>query len=209
MLELSSLGLSPSVLHSLLQPNDGGGPHDIKGKQRAAGERPIDSSDGEDTDDPTTSPPEAEVRKGVESLQPKAVYELVQDGERLEPRLRLWVGETRDYLDEEPTSTDVSEDGSNSRVAIYLDKPDSTPSSPVAESSEEGLRRSTSHEELLLVSKPVTSKPGQSLVWSLQKRTKGEETEMEDAWNSLSTVNDSEDTSPSASAHPVELVKKQ
>lgn len=209
MLELSSLGLSPSVLHSLLQPNDGGGPHDIKGKQRAAGERPIDSSDGEDTDDPTTSPPEAEVRKGVESLQPKAVYELVQDGERLEPRLRLWVGETRDYLDEEPTSTDASEDGSNSRVAIYLDKPDSTPSSPVAESSEEGLRRSTSHEELLLVSKPVTSKPGQSLVWSLQKRTKGEETEMEDAWNSLSTVNDSEDTSPSASAHPVELVKKQ
>lgn len=207
MLELSSLGLSPSVLHSLLQPNDGGGPHDIKGKQRAAGERPVDSSDGEDTDDPTTSPPEAEVRKGVESLQPKAVYELVQDGERLEPRLRLWVGETRDYLDEEPTSTD--EDGSNSRVAIYLDKPDSTPSSPVAESSEEGLRRSASHEELLLVSKPVTSKPGQSLVWSLQKRTKGEELEMEDAWNSLSTGNDSEDTSPSASAHPVELVKKQ
>lgn len=207
MLELTSLGLSPSVLHSLLQPNDGGGPHDIKGKQRAAGERPVDSSDGEDTDDPTTSPPEAEVRKGVESLQPKAVYELVQDGERLEPRLRLWVGETRDYLDEEPTSTD--EDGSNSRVAIYLDKPDSTPSSPVAESSEEGLRRSTSHEELLLVSKPVTSKPGQSLVWSLQKRTKGEDVETEDAWNSLSTVNDSEDTSASASAHPVELVKKQ
>ena len=207
VLELTSLGLSPSVLHSLLQPKDAESSRSIKGKERAAGERPFESSEGEDTDDPSTSSPnELQEQRSAETPQPKAVYELVQDGERLEPRLRLWVGETRDHFDEEIITAD--EDELDSRVAIYLDNPDSAPSSPIVERSESGPGRSKSHEDLLLVSKPVTSNPGQSLVWSLQRPPRhgdAEQESSEEVWKSLGSKMDVEEIAP----HPVELVKRQ
>lgn len=206
MLELTSLGLSPSVLHSLLHPNDTSNASREKGKQRAIGERLEDSTD----DETIAEPPRVGGRR---SPQPKAVYELVQDGEHLEPRLRLWVGTTNEQTEEgEPGSIDSPPQSPSSRVAIFLDKPESAPATPTIEKSESDAFNPP-NEDLLLISKPIASSPGQSLVWSLQKSWKDARAidsanDQENDWSSLSMMSESDDTLSSA-GHPVELVNKK
>ncbi|KLO14694.1 hypothetical protein SCHPADRAFT_826021 [Schizopora paradoxa] len=188
VLELSSLGLSPAVLHDLLHSCEQG---DIngKGKERQVGERPDDGG------------LVAQISEAGPSRQAtKAVYEFVEDGGRIEPRLRLWVS-TASIEDDAATASGSSvgaESDDDPRVAIFLDKPESKPPSP----DSDNVRT----EELLLVSKPVAQK-GQSLVWSLQKKS-GPIFGSGNAWDSLVGAADSDDSLETL-AHPVELVRKQ
>ena len=82
VVELSSLGLSPSVLQGLLQAGEASSSYltapNSKGKQRALDVPLADA----------TSTPFPNQDDGT----PKAIYEFVRDGESIEPRLRLWVG---------------------------------------------------------------------------------------------------------------------
>ncbi|KAH8116989.1 SPX domain-containing protein [Phellopilus nigrolimitatus] len=204
VLELSSLGLSPSVLHSILQSNDAASSSTNKGKQRAFGERPGELSSGE------VSVEELSGSSIGKSSRPstRAIYEVVHNGDRLEPRLRLWVGTTSN-AEEEDMGNHPRSPLSNSRVAIYLDKPESKPPSPVVENSHSDIFDAP-EDDLLLVSKPLVAKPGQSLIWSLQKRRKvgviGEPpTDPDEATEEGNEVDDV----PPPIVHPVELVKKQ
>lgn len=188
MLELTSLGLSPSVLHSLLQANEPPVVPGDKGKQRATGERLGEGS-------------------SAKPSGPKAVYEVVHNGNQLQPRLRVWVGTTNDS---EHTSEEQDKPSSPSRVAIFLDKPDSTPPSPAKDTSDDDVF-DPPKEDLLLVSRPLTTEPGKSLIWSLQRRpsfSSETETDKDDAWSIESdAVNTNEVFGPTP--HPVELVKKE
>ena len=197
MLELTSLGLSPAVLQSLFDQNElGPWSADDKGKQRAFGERPAEdwsaavASDADlDTGDPSSS-----------HSRTKAVYEVVQDGQHLLPRLRIWVGPRNNsaYVEE------TEEGSARAGVDIRLDKPDSPEEqrTPLPDGLDEP---EISKEELLLVSKPIVPVPGQSLVWSLQRKA------IQDQFHSCAssgaaTIDLDE---PNLQAHPVELVKRQ
>ena len=76
------MGLSPSVLHGLLHAEDPVASSQDKGKGRE-----LDGSDGEGEE--TLEPTNAYAQ--VNESRPKAVYELTKDGDRIEPRLRLWL----------------------------------------------------------------------------------------------------------------------
>lgn len=184
------------MLHGLLHSYDQESPSNEKGKQRAFGERPEDivAFDEQETASQLQS---GDGRHGQPPT--KAVYEFLQDGEVIEPRLRLWVAVTSGASDETKLeSAELENETDDSRVAIFLNRSDS-PSSPVSD---------TPNEDLLLVSKPVTQK-GQSLVWNLQKKPHPNlSNEGDGAWDSLANSNDSDDSLP-LSVHPVELVRKQ
>ncbi len=140
------------------------------------------------------SPPQ---RAGPSRQPTKAVYEFVQDGGRIEPRLRLWVSATSTEDDVSAACTAGGAEQDDCRVAIFLDKPESQPSSSECDSRS---------EDLLLVSKPVAQK-GQSLVWSLQKKS-GHISQSENTWGSLVGAGDS-DSSLETLAHPAELLCKR
>lgn len=167
------------------------GPND-KGKRRAFGERPAEDfgleHDLDDLDDPAST-----------ISHTKAVYEVVQHGERLQPRLRIWIGSKCD-------SSIVEEaEGRNtaSGVSIQLDKPDS-PIQTRTSLPEDLTESDFTEKEMLLVSKPIMPIPGQSLVWSLQRKALPYESESP---TPSDTSFDLDETKPQA--HPVELVKKQ
>jgi len=168
------------VLHGLLHSYEQGDLN-AKGKQREVGERPDDEG--------TAAQSAAEA--GPSRQPTKAVYEFVQDGGRIEPRLRLWVStaSTEDEVSAAGTAGGAQQD--DPRVAIFLDKPESQPPSPECDSRS---------EDLLLVSKPVAQK-GQSLVWSLQRKS-SKISQSENTWEG---TGDS-DASLETSAHPVELL---
>ena len=84
VLELSSLGLSPTVLHELITDNEAGS-----------------SKDGDNgSEEATNSDSSAE--------GPRIVYELVEHSDRIEPHLKLWVDipGTQDSADAEAGSPD-------------------------------------------------------------------------------------------------------
>lgn len=165
-------------------------PPSDKGKQRAAGERP--SEEG-----------------AAKAPRPKAVYEVVNDGEHLQPRLRVWVGTAAADVNKsggEDGQVDKSSSPvSDSRVAIFLDKPDSAPSSPIEDVFE------PPKEDLLLVSRPLTGEVGKSLIWSLQRRSSipaSNEIDKEDARSAEADgTNSNEDLV--ALPHPVKIVNKE
>ena len=196
------------MLRDLLQSEAAVG----KGKQRAVGERPLDDAlasqnDTAETSDSTEDEGDRN-RARSPSASSKAIYEFVRDGERIEPRLRLWVATTsNDPIDSSPG---LQNGDTSSHVAIFLDKPESTPSSPTIEEPSSNYFEKDK-EDLLLVSKPLDSQPGQSLVWSLQKRSRGisdSSAQNSDEWKSLGSTGESEETLLPA-AHPVELVANQ
>ncbi|EJD02279.1 uncharacterized protein FOMMEDRAFT_168777 [Fomitiporia mediterranea MF3/22] len=203
--ELTSLGLSPAVLQNILQKNDTAS-GSAKGKQRAFGERPEEIVNVGDQDD------------GVADLSrpqtTKAIYEVIHDGEHLQPRLRVWVGRQKDTdsgnragdnVDDSPRSP-----ASAARVTILLDAPESLSSSPVdaVASSQEINSDYVGNRELLLVAKPIVARPRQSLIWTLQKQAEIEETE-EAATPELPSTEGQESNVPIPVVHPVELVRRQ
>ncbi len=116
------------MLHDLLHSYEQGDLY-AKGKQRELGERPDDEG--------TTAQSAAEA--GPSRQPTKAVYEFVQDGGRIEPRLRLWVSATSTEDDVSAACTAGGAEQDDCRVAIFLDKPESQPSSSECDSRSEDL----------------------------------------------------------------------
>lgn len=177
-----------------------------KGKQRAHDERPHeDASTGaaEASDAKSDAGPWSQDAELSHShTNTKVVYEVVQDGEHLQPRLRIWVGSCKQPAYVEETERAGSHSGTG--IDIRLDKPDSPTErrSPLPEpegSGDLGLTK----EELILVSKPIVPVPGRSLVWSLQRKTEVEE------MGSRFTSETNLDLDETVQSHPVKLVKRQ
>ena len=174
-----------------LSPND-------KGKRRALGERPAEDFDlnggfrDEDNKEVGLQDP------GSTRSHTKAVYEVVQHGEHLQPRLRIWIGSS--------SSSSVVEEGKGGQaapgVSIKLDKPDSPTEtrSPLPEA----LESEFTEKQMLLVSRPIMAVPGQSLVWSLQRKTAPYESESPTPSDTSLELDESKQQ-----AHPVELVKRR
>lgn len=180
------------MLQSLFEQNETElGPND-KGKRRAFGERPVEDfgleHDEDDLNDPAST-----------VSHTKAVYEVVQHGERLQPRLRIWVGS-----ESESSIMEETEEGNTaSRVIIQLDKPDS-PTETRPAGPEDITDSYFTGREMLLVSKPIVSVPGQSLVWSLQRKAAPFESECSIPSDACCDVSE---TKPPA--HPVGLVERR
>ncbi|KAL5529600.1 hypothetical protein ACEPAG_5585 [Sanghuangporus baumii] len=162
--ELASLGLSPSVLQTLLQSDEAtfSNGNAGKGKQRAFGER-----SGELISDFTADP--YDVSSTSRPARTKAVYEVVHDGEHINPRLRIRVG-TPNL--EDGTNADVDGDGVRQNlpaslpVDILVDAPDCVTIDGEYDAQE---------NDLMLALKPIVARPEQSLIWTLQKRTNNTE----------------------------------
>lgn len=180
------------MLHSLLQVNEPAIVSADKGKQRAVGERP---SEGDN----------------IKPSGPKAIYEVVQNGEHLQPRLRVWVGTTNASEDSHEDSDKQISPSSDSRIAIFLNKPESAPSSPVVNDSTDDVFEPPK-EDLLLISRPLTTVPGKSLVWTLQRRQSVSlvtDTDGEDTWSAETEGFSDLAETLGPPAHPVELVNRE
>ena len=173
VLELSSLGLSPDVLHDLLKTGE-------LEKTTNTSERPADTISAKEEDSERAVEIGA-TRLTVESkpIRPssprsKAVYELIGAGDKIEPRLRLWVGtaDLSDQIDESGSGSAQNSPTEEARVAIFLET-DQECRSLFSDSSD---RSHSSTEDLVALSKPIASKkPGHSLLWTLQCRDKSPE----------------------------------
>ena len=197
--ELASLGLSPSVLHTLLQSDGANVVDNGKGKQRALGERPEEllTQSGTARDDWDVHP----------SPKTKAVYEVIGDGEHLRPRLRIWVRDSAidgdDRLGQQTQNSD-----SNGQINVLLGPPD--PALPSdASTNGESSESVNDNEDLLLVANPIVSKPGQSLIWTLQRR--GDIEEGEDIVLSSKPGNSTESLRNDFASvlYPAEVLSKQ
>ncbi|KAL5511264.1 hypothetical protein ACEPAH_4479 [Sanghuangporus vaninii] len=192
--ELASLGLSPSVLQTLLQTDeatfsDGSAG---KGKERAFGERSGELISCGFTTDPH------DVSPTPRSARTKAVYEVVHDGEHIHPRLRIQVGTPNP---EDGTDADVDGDDlpANPPVDILVDAPNCVPTDGEYDTQE---------EDLMLVVKPIIARPDQSLIWTLQKRTNST------AFENVAPLDagkrdDGEIDVSRSEAHPGEIVRRQ
>lgn len=177
--ELAVLGLNPSVLHTLLQSDEASTVGDAKGKRRAFGERPGQLVNG--------IIPGQDGDNGGDGRPPlrKAVYEVVGDGEHLLPRLRILLGSS-DENDDGEAAINVHDRprDSDSTVNILLDPPD----------------------EMMLVSKPIVARPGESLIWTLQNNGRAEE---DMTWtNKLGDSGENHDELSSV-VHPDEVLSKR
>jgi hypothetical protein len=156
------LGLSPTVLHGLLHADDSITSKQDKGKGRANEALDVENE---------------ESKEPANDARPKAVYELTKDGDRIEPRLRLWLASS------EPTASSSKhahfiEDygdhdrGTHARVAVFLDSPERTPSNSYGELTTEGDNTvEVAAKDLVMLSEPLENNPKESLVWSLQRRS--------------------------------------
>ncbi|KAL5489925.1 hypothetical protein ACEPAI_4757 [Sanghuangporus weigelae] len=196
--ELASLGLSPSVLQTLLQPDEStfSSGSAGKGKQRAFGERSGELISSGFTTDPH------DVSPTLRSARTKAVYEVVHDGDHIHPRLRIRVGTPNS---EDSTNADV--DGDDVRqnlpasppVDILVDAPDCVPIDGEYDAQE---------KDLMLVLKPIIVRPEQSLIWTLQKRTNNTELGNVDPLDAGKGDGSGIDM-VRPEAHPVESVRRQ
>ncbi|KAI5116690.1 hypothetical protein M0805_007511 [Coniferiporia weirii] len=158
VLELSSLGLNPSVLHALLQSSDAASSSSEKGKQRAFGERPDELSTKELSVKGLSS--SSSGSEGSPLPSSKAIYEVVQDGDILQPRLRIRVGTAH--------NSGTGQQHMSSTPNLMDMEPEPRPSSSVVEEPSNSTHDGP--EDLPLITKPLTAELGRSLIWSLQKK---------------------------------------
>ncbi|GJJ14953.1 hypothetical protein Clacol_009223 [Clathrus columnatus] len=156
--ELDSLGLSPDVLHELLQRNEAvGSQSDInKGKYRALGERPLKLTD-------IAFP--ALIHDPVSSSKAKVIYELSHAEEQGEvvPRLRLWIEET---TVRGAVQGDLETEGKVDRHS--LKSPKFQPSSINTWETPERSHAEVSNEETIALSSPIVQHRD-DLLWSLHE----------------------------------------
>ena len=200
--ELASLGLSPSVLQTLLRSDEATifssvtGAGSNKGKERAFGER---SGEFISSEIPLTDDDRHDVSPGPRSPRTKAVYEVVRDGEHIHPRLRIQVATPESPREEDGAGADAGD--VSAPVNIFVNALDSAP-------VDEGHAYAVEDKDLMLVTRPIIARPGQSLIWTLQRRTLDIQTE----GDIIPLAHGGDDTRVGAVppyAHPIEIVRRQ
>ena len=139
----------------------------------------------------------------------KAIYEVVHDGEHIQPRLRIQVPTLEDAPDigiaDNIPDFQCSESGSHFVSEAQFSKPADS-DTPVGKCNLQDL----GEENFELFAKPLIARPGQSLIWALQTRQDNEEAQeptahIENADESL--VGDS--IVETIHTHPVEVVQRR
>ena len=192
-------------MHGLLHAEDDVVTTQDKGKGRA-----VEVEEGVNEDNVPENP--------AHELKPKAIYEFTRDGDRIEPRLRLWLAasEPTEGGDKHVRSVDGSDEShledvaeTGSRIAVFLDSPDrqGTPVDRDGDSREDSVE--VEPKDVVLLSEPLAQKPNESLVWTLQRKVS--ET-AEDGESSPSQASDGWDVMSnggSVSSLPVALANKE